>query len=51
MKGSIGNIKSIAFHLRWIFMSPQERYSYLWNKTKKLGDLGYYIRNMAISNK
>ena len=41
MKGLIGQIKSLSFHLRWLFLSPQERYRYLWTKTKKLGDLGY----------
>ena len=33
--------KSISFHLRWIFMSSERRYAYLWAKTKEQGDLGY----------
>jgi hypothetical protein len=41
MKELVGYIKSLSFHLRWLFLSPQERYAYLWAKTKKQGDLGY----------
>jgi hypothetical protein len=41
MKDLIGYIKSISFHLRWIFMSSERRYAYLWARTKKQGDLGY----------
>jgi hypothetical protein len=36
MKELIESIKSISFHLRWIFMSSRERYPYLWARTKKL---------------
>jgi len=48
MSRLIGHTKSIAFHLRWIFMSPQERYECLWAKTKKLDDWGYIVLNPAI---
>jgi hypothetical protein len=41
MNELIGYVKSISFHLRWIFMSSERRYAYLWAKTKKQGDLGY----------
>ena len=47
MNGLIGYVKSISFHLRWIFMSPHERYAYLWARTKKLGDLAYVVQNIA----
>jgi hypothetical protein len=28
-------INEILFHLRWIFMSPEKRYVYLWNRTMR----------------
>jgi hypothetical protein len=37
--------KSTSFHLRWCFMSREERYAYLWGKTRKLDDLAYDTRN------
>jgi hypothetical protein len=45
MNGLIGHVKAITFHTKWVFMSPQERYAYLWTRTKKLGDLDYGIRD------
>ena len=33
--------------LRWLFLSPKERYARLWASTKKLGSLDYTIRNVA----
>jgi hypothetical protein len=50
MKELIGYIKSLSFHLRWLFLSPQERYAYLWAKTKNLGDLEstLIIKNAAM---
>ncbi len=30
-------------------MSPQERYAYLWAKTKKLGESSYTDRNAVVS--
>jgi hypothetical protein len=26
--------KKTLFQLKWLFMSPQRRYVYLWNRTK-----------------
>ena len=26
--------KRALFHFRWLFMSPERRYAYLWNRTK-----------------
>jgi hypothetical protein len=40
IKRLIGYFKSLSFHLRWLFASPQARYAYLWAKTKKQSDLG-----------
>ena len=30
--------------LRWLFLSPKERYAHLWAITKKSSSLGYTIR-------
>jgi hypothetical protein len=38
------NIKTTHLNpgkIEWMFMSPQKRYSCLWNRTKKMGDLGF----------
>ena len=48
MSRLIGHAKSISLHLRWILMSPQEKYACLWAKTKKLDDWGYIVRNPVI---
>jgi hypothetical protein len=48
MKGLIEYIKTASFHLRWLFMSAEERYNYLWGKTKKLDDSGYGMRRVVI---
>jgi len=47
MNGLIEYIKSISFNVRWMFMSPKERYAHLWAKTKKLNDLGYTVLDTA----
>jgi hypothetical protein len=44
MKGLIESVKSISFHLRWIFMSSRERYPYLWARTKKLNYLANAVQ-------
>ena len=52
MNGLIGNVKALSFHSRWIFKSPQERYAYLWARTKKLGHLSDGLQyTVADSNK
>ena len=48
MKGLVIYAKSLLFHLRWLFMSGEERYAYLWAKTKKLSDFGYSIRSAMV---
>ena len=45
MKGMMRYMTSFYFHLKWIFMSPRERYGYLWTKAKKLGNLGNDMQN------
>ena len=30
----LSNFKEILFRLKWIFMSPEARYAYLWNQTR-----------------
>jgi hypothetical protein len=47
MRSLIGNIKMISFQLKWMFLSPQQRYAHLWERTKKLDDWGYSIKNLA----
>ncbi len=49
MNGLIRYVESISFYLRWIFISPRERYAYLWAKTKKLGDSDYTVRNTVVN--
>jgi hypothetical protein len=48
MTGLIENTKSLLFHLRWLFMSEEERYACLWAKTKKLIDFGYSVRSTMV---
>jgi hypothetical protein len=50
MDGLIRYVKSLSFHLNWIFLSPQKKYACLWARTKKLGDLGYALKNAAASD-
>jgi hypothetical protein len=45
MKRWIVHTKSVSFQVRWIFMSPLERYSYLWARTQRVCDLDYNVRN------
>jgi hypothetical protein len=40
-------VKWILFHLRWILMSSERRYAYLWARTIKLGGFGHAFRNAA----
>jgi hypothetical protein len=47
MKRTNRYVKPISFRLKWFFMSPQERYSRLWARTKKLSDLTYEVGNIA----
>ena len=47
MKRTNRYVKPISFRLRWFFMSPQERYSRLWARTKKLSDLTCEVGNIA----
>ncbi len=42
-----GYTRSTSFHVKWLFMSPKERYAYLWRKTRKLDNLAYDNRNTA----
>jgi len=46
----VGYFKSFSFHFRWLFLSPQARYSWLWAKTKKLDDPEYtlIIKNTTV---
>jgi hypothetical protein len=44
-----GQVRSMSFQLRWVFMSSQERYAYLWARTKKLNESGYALRNTVVS--
>ncbi len=32
----MNKIREIMFRLRWAFMSPEKRYVYLWNRTKRI---------------
>jgi hypothetical protein len=34
MNGLTGHVKSITFHTKWFFMSPQESSACLWIRTK-----------------
>ncbi len=48
MNGLHGYVKSIPFRLRWIFISPKDRYAHLWANTKKLDYLCYTVSNTAV---
>ena len=48
MNGLIEYIKSISFNVRWMFMSPKERYAHLQAKTKKLDELCYIVFDTAV---
>jgi hypothetical protein len=45
MNGLTQYTKSTAFHFRWLFMSAEEKYAYLWGKTRKLNGGSDTIRN------
>jgi len=52
MNRLIGYIKAISLRLRWLFMSPKERYPYLWAITRKMGGGGSAVRYaVAIVNR
>ena len=38
----ISKIREAAFRLRWLFLPPEAKYAYLWNRTKALNESGYY---------
>ena len=38
MNRLIWHVNSILLRMSWIFMSPQEKYAYLWAKTKNQGE-------------
>jgi hypothetical protein len=38
----------LKFRLKWIFMSSQAKYAYLWSKTQKLANLDY-VRGVSIN--
>jgi hypothetical protein len=40
MNGLIAKTKSTSFHVKWLFMSSEEKYAYLWGKTRKTIDTG-----------
>jgi hypothetical protein len=48
MKGLVIYAKSLLFHLRWLFMSEEERYAYLWARTKEVSDFGYGVRSTMV---
>jgi len=50
MDGLIRYVKSLSFHLNWIFLSPEKKYARLWVRTKKLGDLNYAFKSAAASD-
>ena len=31
----MNKVNGILFRLRWIFMSPEKRYVYLWQRTRR----------------
>jgi len=33
MDNIINIVNRLMFQMRWVFMSPERRYAYLWNKT------------------
>ena len=37
----LSSLKVILFWLKWIFMSPEARYAYLWNRTRAKMQVGY----------
>jgi hypothetical protein len=50
MDGLIRYVKSLSFHLNWIFLSPEKKYARLWARTKKLGDLNYAFKSAVASD-
>ena len=44
MKKIFRYVKSISFQVKWLFMSSEERYAYLWGKTRKSYDSCYDFR-------
>jgi len=47
MKRLIPYYKSNLFHFKWLGMSSEARYAYLWAKTRKLIDMDYSVRNVS----
>jgi hypothetical protein len=46
MNAFIKSTKLIPFHIRWLLMSEQERYAYLWGKTRKTFEFSSVRRNI-----
>jgi hypothetical protein len=52
MKELLRFLKKVSLRFTWVFMSPREKYRYLWSITKKMGDGGSAARyTAAISNR
>jgi len=41
----VSNFKTIILRLKWMFMSPEARYVYLWNRTKAGSQAAYPSRH------
>ena len=40
--------KLMIFRFKWIFMSSQARYAYLWAKTRELANADYVMQKVLI---
>lgn len=38
--------RTIPFHFKWLFMSPEERYAFLWGRTRNNPNFSYLRRNI-----
>jgi hypothetical protein len=43
-------IKSFQFQLKWVCMSPQQRYACLWARTKKQENLDFTVLSTVTNN-
>jgi len=34
MNRLVNNLNGVLFQLKWVFMSQEARYAYLWNRTR-----------------
>lgn len=48
MRTIAGCLKSVLFRLKWAFMSPEARYAYLWERTRR-SEARYNARAMSTS--